>query len=194
MRRRLHTLILPRLCSLPPADEKSLTTLRRLWTLPDPYDGRLSGKRVGQSKWHYAGVSLMDWDGGRAGAGLRMIVINAYITLSWNWSEGDEVFLFGYGTGAYAARMVAALINEVGIIGKVRSQVPAWIRIKKSADTLLHVQDADRECRPVFLALDRRAKHPNDATVRRVTDATLAPYRARRDAQLQRTRDGFLVK
>ncbi|ELU42234.1 choline transporter [Rhizoctonia solani AG-1 IA] len=40
------------------------------------------------------------------------------LTLSSNYSPGDEVFLFGFSRGAYTARMVAGFIGSIGILDR----------------------------------------------------------------------------
>ncbi len=53
--------------------------------------------------------------GGAIGLGLKKIVQDAYETLVENYAPGDEIFLFGFSRGAYAARALAGLIGASGI-------------------------------------------------------------------------------
>ena len=50
------------------------------------------------------------------GWGLKRNVQGAYEFLAENWVEGDEIFIFGFSRGAYAARAVAALIRAAGLV------------------------------------------------------------------------------
>lgn len=43
-------------------------------------------------------------------------VIHAYNFLVLNYSPGDKVYCFGFSRGAYTARAVAGLVNDIGII------------------------------------------------------------------------------
>ncbi|KAF3931574.1 hypothetical protein ABW19_dt0209059 [Dactylella cylindrospora] len=51
-------------------------------------------------------------------ATLHQTVIDGYTYISDNWSSGDEIFLFGFSHGALAARAIAALITEIGLLNK----------------------------------------------------------------------------
>ncbi|KAK5118008.1 hypothetical protein LTR62_004052 [Meristemomyces frigidus] len=55
---------------------------------------------------------------GFSGAGLSEIVREGYQYVADNWSEGDEIFIFGFSRGAYTARAIAGLISEVGLLTK----------------------------------------------------------------------------
>ncbi|KZL85580.1 peptidoglycan binding domain-containing protein [Colletotrichum incanum] len=50
------------------------------------------------------------------GDGLVAEVIKAYNFVVMNYTEGDEIFCFGFSRGAYTARSVAGLITDIGII------------------------------------------------------------------------------
>ncbi|MEM7612707.1 MAG: DUF2235 domain-containing protein [Pseudomonadota bacterium] len=50
------------------------------------------------------------------GLGLDDIVVNAYRFLVTHYEDGDQIFLFGFSRGAYAARVLAAMLYEVGLI------------------------------------------------------------------------------
>ncbi|KAJ1323444.1 DUF2235 domain-containing protein [Microdochium nivale] len=53
---------------------------------------------------------------GGFGYGFVANVIEAYNFLVLNWSPGDKVYCFGFSRGAYTARAVAGLVNDIGII------------------------------------------------------------------------------
>ncbi|KAF2487990.1 hypothetical protein BDY17DRAFT_314772 [Neohortaea acidophila] len=55
---------------------------------------------------------------GFSGAGINEIIREGYEFLCANYTPGDEIFIFGFSRGAYTARSIAGLINEVGILTK----------------------------------------------------------------------------
>ena len=66
------------------------------------------------------------------GWGLDRIVANAYQFLASTYEDGDEVFLFGFSRGAYAARVLAALIRGVGLVAGYQGNLfeYAWSILK----------------------------------------------------------------
>ena len=52
------------------------------------------------------------------GSGIRTEVCRAYLYLSENYDHkrGDEIYLFGFSRGAYAARILAGFIHSAGIV------------------------------------------------------------------------------
>jgi len=55
-------------------------------------------------------------------------VCDAYRFLMQNYQEGDEIFVFGFSRGAYSARVLAAMLYKVGLLGTGNEElVPfAW--------------------------------------------------------------------
>jgi len=53
---------------------------------------------------------------GGFGHGFVGNVIEAYNFLATNYEQGDKVYCFGFSRGAYTARAVAGLVNDIGII------------------------------------------------------------------------------
>jgi uncharacterized protein (DUF2235 family) len=53
--------------------------------------------------------------GGAIGLGLKKIVQECYGLLVQNYASGDEIYIFGFSRGAYAARALAGLIGASGI-------------------------------------------------------------------------------
>ncbi|KAI0038905.1 WD40 repeat-like protein [Auriscalpium vulgare] len=45
-------------------------------------------------------------------------VLNAYQWLSENYRDGDKIFLFGFSRGAYQVRVIAGMIEKVGLLHK----------------------------------------------------------------------------
>ncbi len=55
--------------------------------------------------------------GGAFGWGLKRNVLDIYRYACRNYSDGDDIFLFGFSRGAFTARLVAALILSEGLVG-----------------------------------------------------------------------------
>ncbi|HRE44385.1 MAG TPA: DUF2235 domain-containing protein [Terricaulis sp.] len=70
--------------------------------------------------------------GGAFGDGLEDGILDAYLRLCFNYEEGDEIYIFGFSRGAFAARRLAGLINTSGILSR-RYVHKAW-----DAYTLYH--------------------------------------------------------
>lgn len=68
--------------------------------------------------------------GGIFGQGLDQIVREAYVNLSSNFEEGDEIYLFGYSRGSVAARALSCLIAESGLLKpqQLHRLAAAWDR------------------------------------------------------------------
>jgi uncharacterized protein (DUF2235 family) len=56
--------------------------------------------------------------GGWLGLGLEASILDAYRWLMLNYTEGDEIFIFGFSRGAYAARSLVGMIHNVGLLKK----------------------------------------------------------------------------
>ncbi|MGQ0531964.1 MAG: phospholipase effector Tle1 domain-containing protein, partial [Caulobacteraceae bacterium] len=63
--------------------------------------------------------------GGALGDGLEDGILDTYLRLAFNYEEGDEIYIFGFSRGAFAARRLAGVINTSGIISR-RSAHKAW--------------------------------------------------------------------
>jgi hypothetical protein len=75
--------------------------------------------------------------GGAIGYGLKQIILDCYGFIVSDYEPGDEIYLFGFSRGSYAARALAGLIGSSGI---ARQRAPnlfeaAWrrYRVKPSA-------------------------------------------------------------
>ncbi|KXJ88199.1 hypothetical protein Micbo1qcDRAFT_190014 [Microdochium bolleyi] len=53
---------------------------------------------------------------GQLGMGFVGNVIQAYNFISLNYAPGDQIFCFGFSRGAYTARAVAGLVNDIGVL------------------------------------------------------------------------------
>lgn len=54
--------------------------------------------------------------GGAFAVGLARNIRRAYIFLSRNYEDGDEIFIFGFSRGSYTARSLAGYINAIGLL------------------------------------------------------------------------------
>jgi uncharacterized protein (DUF2235 family) len=66
--------------------------------------------------WHRFKANLGLVFGLLTGYGLDDNVLSAYCFLVRNYQEGDRIFLFGFSRGAYTVRVLAGLINKIGLI------------------------------------------------------------------------------
>lgn len=56
--------------------------------------------------------------GGALGEGLEDAVLDTYMRLAFDYETGDELYIFGFSRGAYAARRLSGLINTSGIVSR----------------------------------------------------------------------------
>ncbi|KAI0052943.1 hypothetical protein FA95DRAFT_1601311 [Auriscalpium vulgare] len=54
---------------------------------------------------------VLAWD-------FKRVALNAYQWLAENYQTGDRIFLFGFSRGAYQARVIAGMIEKVGLLRK----------------------------------------------------------------------------
>lgn len=62
------------------------------------------------------GSKLRKMFDGITGGGLDENILDAYKFICWNYSQGDEIYLFGFSRGAYTARSLAGLIRTSGLV------------------------------------------------------------------------------
>jgi uncharacterized protein (DUF2235 family) len=94
--------------------------------------------------------------GGIFGEGLEDQIVDTYLRLAFNFEAGDEIFIFGFSRGAFAARSLAGMISSVGIVSR-RYAEQAWeafrlYRARPSAEA----SDAEREAHDQSLPKFRR--------------------------------------
>lgn len=53
---------------------------------------------------------------GITGAGLDDNLLDAYTFLSWNYTTGDEIYIFGFSRGAFTARSLGGMIRNAGLL------------------------------------------------------------------------------
>lgn len=75
--------------------------------------------------------------GGAIGLGLKQIILDCYSFIVDDYDPGDEIYLFGFSRGSYAARALAGLIGASGIARRRAPELfeAAWqhYRVKPSA-------------------------------------------------------------
>jgi uncharacterized protein (DUF2235 family) len=69
-----------------------------------------------KSQLVYYEIGVNGFLGGTLGKGLDENIRLAYEWLVENYSNGDEIFIFGFSRGAYTARSLAGLIAKLGIL------------------------------------------------------------------------------
>jgi uncharacterized protein (DUF2235 family) len=71
----------------------------------------------GKTQLAYYEIGVNGVVGGSTGKGLDANIRRAYEWLIENYSDGDEIFIFGFSRGAYTARSLAGLIwdSQTGI-------------------------------------------------------------------------------
>lgn len=72
-----------------------------------------------------AQTSFNKMAGGIFGEGLEDVIVDTYLRLAFNYEDGDEIYIFGFSRGAFAARSLAGLINCSGIVSR-RHADRAW--------------------------------------------------------------------
>ena len=105
------------------------------------------------------------------GRGIQDDIRDAYVFLSENFDQGDQVFLFGFSRGAYTARALAGLLAMYGLIERGNAPLaPYAIRMmfainraekrddKKTVDQVFELAQRfrvtfARECKPHFMGL-----------------------------------------
>uniref|UniRef100_A0A7S1XHT8 T6SS Phospholipase effector Tle1-like catalytic domain-containing protein n=1 Tax=Compsopogon caeruleus TaxID=31354 RepID=A0A7S1XHT8_9RHOD len=63
--------------------------------------------------------------GGGLGIGIDQNIQQLYSFLSWNYNEGDEIYMFGFSRGAYTVRSLAGLMNHSGLTPRSELQ---WVK------------------------------------------------------------------
>lgn len=71
-------------------------------------------------------ASLNRLAGGAFGEGLEDGIVDTYLRLVFDYEAGDEIYIFGFSRGAFAARRLAGFINSAGIVSR-RYAEKAWM-------------------------------------------------------------------
>lgn len=126
---------------------------------------------VGQVTFYDEGVGSEDGDafaGGVFGAGLVKNLSDGYRFLIFNYSPGDEIYVFGFSRGAYTARSFVGLLSTCGILHRQHARradeaVDLYKRRRLSELFQDEVLRFRSECSPHICVSERedawRAKH-----------------------------------
>jgi uncharacterized protein (DUF2235 family) len=100
------------------ADDMATTNVVKAMDAVEP----VGADGVSQILFYERGVgtgNILDrLSGGIFGDGLSASVRNGYRFLAQNYAPGDEIFLFGFSRGAYAARSLAGMLRCCGLVRK----------------------------------------------------------------------------
>ncbi len=97
--------------------------------------------------------------GGMFGAGLVKNLADAYRFLIFNYSPGDEIYVFGFSRGAYTARSFVGLLNVCGVLlrshaSKVDVAIEQYKRRDKSDDYRDEMMTFRKDYSPYVVASD----------------------------------------
>jgi T6SS, Phospholipase effector Tle1-like, catalytic domain len=106
---------------------------------------------------------------GATGIGVPANVRALYEFICWNWSPGDEIYLFGFSRGAFTIRTLVGLIHHEGLVPTRTGAAPVY-----RAEMKRNVMAAWRSYR-AKTAPGRSA--PTFTVVRAIRDALLFVYR-----------------
>jgi uncharacterized protein (DUF2235 family) len=82
-----------------------------------------------------SGLDLSHWAGGAFGVGLSKIIQDGYRFLVDNYTDGDELYFFGFSRGAYAARSLCGLLRNSGLLQKIHAdKIPDAYGLYRRAD------------------------------------------------------------
>jgi uncharacterized protein (DUF2235 family) len=56
--------------------------------------------------------------GGAFGEGLEDAILDTYLRLAFDYEDGDQIYIFGFSRGAFAARRLSGLVNTAGIVSR----------------------------------------------------------------------------
>jgi uncharacterized protein (DUF2235 family) len=107
------------------ADPSELTNVVKLAGLVEGSDGDIP-----QVVYYNSGVGtggpIDKLLGGAFGVGLKANVKRGLAFLTLNYQAGDEIYLFGFSRGAYAARALAGLLGTAGIPRDISTAEEHW--------------------------------------------------------------------
>jgi uncharacterized protein (DUF2235 family) len=80
---------------------------------------------------------------GITGEGLDDNLTDAYQFLSWNYTTGDEIYIFGFSRGAFTARSLCGLIRNAGLLHRPHIELTnqAYVHYRSK-----HLPDCDEAC------------------------------------------------
>ncbi|KAF7424922.1 hypothetical protein PC9H_010233 [Pleurotus ostreatus] len=82
----------------------------------------------------YSDSDIRRWWDSAVAASFQRNVLKAYEWLCNNYEPGDRIFLFGFSRGAYQVRVIAGMIERVGLLYKGNnSQLPSVLKLYMKA-------------------------------------------------------------
>lgn len=118
-----------------------------------------------QQIFYHEGVGTKKTDrilGGVFGIGVVPNIADAYRTLIFNYTPGDEIYVFGFSRGAYSARSFVGLISTAGIVH--RSQAS---KVNEAVDHYRNRNETD-EYRNLMFKF--RSEHSYDVCISDIDD------------------------
>lgn len=111
---RTHVFIIDgTLSSLTDGDETNAGLLYKLLTENGPSARQTVGYNPGVQA-----DGIMKWIHIAAGSGINLSILQGYAMLASRYEPGDDIMIFGYSRGAYAARSLAGFIGRIGLLRK----------------------------------------------------------------------------
>ena len=112
------------------------------------FGARVFGVNVGETLGKGLGAAF--------GYGITQNLVRAYRFLIETYTPGDRVFLFGFSRGAFAARSLAALIDQVGVLApddrdRAKEIVKAWL--DGNTSVVARYQQPLTRCAPHFVGV-----------------------------------------
>lgn len=109
--------------------------------------------------------------GGAIGLGLKKIIQEVYECIVRDYASGDELYIFGFSRGAYAARALAGLIGASGIQRKLDANVfeVAWRHYRVAPAVRKQPQTAGMSDRKTLADYDTLAKKHSFHDTRTIT-------------------------
>jgi uncharacterized protein (DUF2235 family) len=118
--------------------------------------------------------------GGIFGEGLEDLIVDTYLRLAFNYEDGDEIYIFGFSRGAFAARSFSGLINCSGIVSRLHAD-QAWeaFRLYRAAPEE-KASDAEKaeyeEAKKLFRRVFGKGRRAEDGTRTTNDDAPPITY------------------
>ncbi len=114
---RTHVFIIDgTLSSLDDGDETNAGLLYKLLSETGPIARQTVGYNPGVQA-----DGWMKWIHIAAGSGINYSIMEGYAALASRYEPGDDIMIFGFSRGAYAARSLAGFIGRIGLIRKERA-------------------------------------------------------------------------
>lgn len=107
----------------------------------------------------YYDIGVNGMVGGAFGKGLLRNITDAYEWLVENYSDGDEIFVFGFSRGAFTARSLTGFVTKCGLLkpGAPLSVNQLFARYRRrDAHTIWALQSDEKQGNPTSLNLEER--------------------------------------